>query len=288
VSKIVIFGGEGFIGTALCSLFDKHGIEYAAPTEARLNLTTFHGWADVRNIVQDDDTVIMIAAYTNEKGNSPALTEANIRMAANMVAGLQDRNIAHFVYISSDSVFGKGDAPPFFNTMNEETPIAPDMLYGFMHATREQYFRESIPSEKLTIIRPCAVYGIGDTHNAYGINSFLREAKEKGTITLFGNGEEKRPSIYVGDLVEIIFKAVQEKICGVFNANCGVSWSFKEVAEFIKNTLGNIEILSKQRTIPIFHRYFDNTKLRSTFHAPMVMDVGITKLTEEYKIGKIL
>ena len=36
---------------------------------------------------------------------------------------------------------------------------------------------------KLTILRPCAIYGLNETFFNYGINGFLNEAKTKKTIT---------------------------------------------------------------------------------------------------------
>jgi UDP-glucose 4-epimerase len=278
MSKIVIFGGSGFVGTYLRVLLDNRGMSYVSPSMQEIDLaqTTLATYNAIDEIVDDGDSIIMLAGYTNEYGHPPRLTAENIAMAANLLWGIFGKNISHFVYLSSDSVYGNVTEAPFWEVIDEFTPISPNSLYGFMHATREQFFREHFSSDKLTILRPCVIYGDGDTHNAYGINQFIKDAKEKGEITLFGNGEEYRSSIYVEDMAAIIAKAIEEKISGRFNVNCGVSMTFREIAEFIKQNIEkNIVINSKPRTIPIYHRYFNNTSLVENFFAPRNTEIGI-------------
>jgi UDP-glucose 4-epimerase len=278
---IVIFGGSGFIGTALRTEFVKRKVEYMAPTEEQIDLRYEDSKDKIADMVFDGDTIIMIAAYTKEHGEAYQLTDWNVRMAANMVAAIKDKNIAYFIYISSDSVYGRGE---IFSgkLMNEDNPISPDELYGYMHATREQVFREYVPENKLTIFRPCAIYGVGDTHNAYGVNRFIREAKNANIITLFGDGEEMRSNVHVDDVASIIATAAIKKIHGVFNINTGVACTFKDVANLIKKNMGKrIKIVSKLRTKLITHRFFDNSKLVQTFFAPRISDIGIPQMIKQ-------
>lgn len=276
MSRVVIFGGEGFLGTGLRRLLDKEGVQYVAPDSEEIDLTASGAPDLIRKVLRDGDKVVMIAALTSEHGEAVYLTEANISMAANMIAGMRGVDIGHFVYISSDSVYRRGDEPPFWEEITEKTPLAPDTLYGFMHACREQFFREYFPPQKLTILRPCAVYGMGDTHNAYGINGFVTEAKTAGTITLFGAGEEHRPAVHIDDMVAVMAMAARQKIAGVFNVNCGVSLSFKVMAERIAANAGKIiKIMSKPRNMPVTHRCFDNSALVSNFFAPRKIEEGV-------------
>lgn len=267
---LVILGGHGFIGTALCRRIDALDVGYIAPTIEAIDLLDSDKWPDIRNLIKDGDTLIFIAALTQEHGEACKLTEWNIRMAANMIYSVMGKNIAHCVYLSSDSVYGNPD-----DVITESTPLRPINLYGMMHMIREQMFRERFPN--LTILRPCAVYGLGDTHNAYGINQFIRDAREKGVITLFGDGEEYRSNIHVNDLAKIIAISAIDKIPGTFNANCGEARSFKQLAgEIQKHT--NCDIASKPRTQSVSHRYVYNQKLTDTFFEPRTTDIGIKQL----------
>lgn len=267
MSKVVIFGGSGFVGQALRRQLD---ISYVAPTTQEIDLIKPDAPFAISEMVNDGDTVVMLSVLTQEKGDIQDTTLRNVMMARNLLAGLKDRKLAHFVYVSSDSVYGKA-----WENIDQNTPVCPDTLYGYMHAMREQYFREYFPG--LTILRPCAIYGIGDTHNSYGVNRFIRDAKAKGIITLFGEGEEYRSNIHVDDVAAIIVKAVKEKISGTFNAVSGKSWRFSEIAEFIKNNIDTI-ITHNPRTVPITHRHFNNSSLCENFFIPRSADVGIKEM----------
>ncbi len=273
MGKVVVFGGHGFVGKYLCKLLGQH----VAPTalEVDLSQTTLVTYNAIEELVEDGDSIVMLAGYTNEYGNPNRLTAENIAMAANLLWGISGKEISHFVYMSSDSVYGKKE-PLDRVLVDEAVPLCADSLYAGMHILRERYFMEYFPPEKLTILRPSAIYGSGDTHNAYGINSFVKEAKEKGEVTLFGDGEEYRSCVHVADVAAIIAQALEGKVAGVFNVNCGTSWTFKQVAQCIQRNIGKeIQILSKPRTVPVTHRYFNNNALASAFFQPRLLEDGV-------------
>ena len=257
MSKIVIFGGSGFIGSAFRSALEKRGRDYTAPTLHEINLIGEDAAEQVSRVVDNGDTLVMIAAYTQEHGVAYELTDWNVCMAANVMAGIEGKSLEHCVYISSDSVYGDPD-----EIITEKTPVAPVSLYGHMHVLREAMFRERFAKEKLTILRPCAIYGPKDTHNAYGINQFVRNAINGRPITLFGNGEEMRSNIYIDDVAMLIAKCALEKKPGVFNLNCGEAYSFRNLAEIVvKHTQSDIAIDSRERTLPVRHRFVDSSAL---------------------------
>src|SRR5262249_46280748 len=118
----------------------------------------------------------------------------------------QRTRCAHLVYISSDAVYANGDT-----LIGASTRPAPDTLYGQMHYCRERMVvdvaqRWSCP---LMILRPCALYGPGDTHNSYGPNRFVRTAVETQRIGIFGQGEELRDHLGVEDFVRLLVLAIQ-------------------------------------------------------------------------------
>lgn len=258
MGKTIVFGGDGFIGSALCKVLDNY---YVSPLELTSQMASHH----VRSIINDGDDIVMIAALTAEHGAPYQLTDLNIRMAANVIRGMEGKIVGHIVYVSSDSVYGD-----FSGVMTESTRVCPVSLYGKMHAMREQMFAEAC-GETLTILRPCAVYGHGDTHNAYGINQFMRS----DPIEIFGEGEELRSNVHVDDVAAVIAMAAQERLAGTFNVNCGKAYTFRELAEMFGK-----KIISKRRTQPVTHRLVDNSTLRRYFPAPRSAEVGIRNLLD--------
>ncbi len=274
MSSTILFGASGFVGKSLTPLFDKQGMAYTAHSSASLDLTAPAAVQAVAEQVRDGDTVILLSALTPEKGNAPEMTLRNILMMKHLLAGIQDKAIAQFIYISSDAVY-----PLSADMIDEETPMTAGSLYGQMHVMREQFAREAIPADKLTILRPCAIYGEGDTHNAYGICRFLRQA-EQGEITLFGGGEEYRDHVHVDDVAGIIFAAHRRKVTGTFNIASGKSWRFRELAAAIQQANKNVTIAQKPRAMPITHRHVNIVKLASAFPdcLPRSIEAGLRQL----------
>ena len=60
----------------------------------------------------------------------------------------------------------------------------------------------------LAFLRPTLIYGANDPHNGYGPNRFRRQAAKGETITLFGEGEEKRDHVPVDDVAALVSACV--------------------------------------------------------------------------------
>lgn len=276
MSKLIIFGASGFVGRALAPLLDRGKMEYTALSSKMLDLSSPDAAGKIAGMVQDGDSILMLSAYTPERGDARDLTIKNIQMVRYLLAGIEKRAIRHFVYVSTDAVY-----PLSADIIDEHTPLLPQSLYGHAHAVREQYVRDYIAPEKLTILRPCAIYGEGDSHNAYGISRFLKSAREQGRIELFGGGEEYRDHIHVDDFAAIAFDALSHQVAGTFNAASGKSWRFSEIAAAIASGMGkNIAIVHKPRALPILHRHVDISALRCAFPSRHLRGIGegITQL----------
>lgn len=105
----------------------------------------------------------------------------------------------------------------------------------------------------MAVVRPTLIYGEGDPHNGYGPNQFLRLAREKKPIVLFGEGEERRDHVHVGDVGEIIARVVAHGSTGVVNAVSGRAVSFREIADMLSQKFA-VPVLTRPRTGPMPHR----------------------------------
>ena len=281
--RVVILGAHGFVASHLAAALAHETMMYRAVGSAEVDLTAPGSVIQLRTILRSDDALVITSALTPEHGRGRATFLKNVTMLDNLCACLAQSPCAHIVYLSSDSVYDCRSTP-----ISEETCCESGDLYALSHIVREKLIagacqRRDIP---LTIVRPCAIYGAGDTHNSYGPNRFLRTAGREGKITLFGQGEEERDHVYIDDVTWIIRKLLLYGSTGVINAVSGISLSFKAVAAQVVEAIGTpVEMEHAPRRIPIVHKRFDPAALVQAFPDFLAtpLDTGIRRTLSELK-----
>jgi nucleoside-diphosphate-sugar epimerase len=109
----------------------------------------------------------------------------------------------------------------------------------------------------LTLVRPAAIYGNGDTHNAYGPNRFARQVLDSGEITVFGAGEATRDHVTIHDVAEVIFRAIEDRQARVINVASGQSISFLDLAGLVRDAgpTGGRIVIAGSESSPTFRTY---------------------------------
>ena len=259
-SHVLLIGARGFIGAAVRRRLEVETVPTLALGSADLNLSKTSASDRLAAMVRPDDSVVMLAALTPDKGRDIATLMKNLAMMQAMCSALEKTGCAHLVYFSSDAVYDTT-----VSRVTEDTPASPQDLYGTMHYTREIMAR-SLAGVPVLVLRPTVVYGLDDTHNSYGPNRFRRAAEKDGKITLFGGGEETRDHIHVDDVAALTVRCLFHKSTGTLNVATGISSSFYDIAEITAKEFGNgIEIITTPRANPITHRHYDVTNLIKAF-----------------------
>lgn len=261
--RVVVLGSGGFVGVKLCAALETAGISARGVRSSEINLCLPESADALRGLLQPGDAVVFLSAITPDKGRDAGAMVRNVLMSQHVATALENSPVAHVIYVSSDAVFAE-DLPP----ITESTPAAPNTLYGIMHLARETMLADSLrkKSTPLLILRPCAIYGPGDTHNSYGPNRFLGSARKDRVIKLFGQGEEKRPHLFVNDLVKLLLDVLRRRSVGLVHVAPGESPSFHSVAETVARFADNgtrIEFLP--RSGPVTHKHFDPSLLLRSF-----------------------
>ena len=273
--RVVILGATGFVAGALTRLLEAEA-RPCRPVPAReVDLTAASAVSVLSAILKPSDAVVVCSALTPEHGRDRAAFLKNVAMIDHLCAALAAGPVAHVVYISSDAVYAGHD-----EIITEEAYCETADLYGLAHIVREKMLQAACTSLAIpcAVLRPGAIYGAQDTHNAYGPNRFVRTALAAGRIALFGEGEEQRDHIYVRDVARIIQLSVHQRSAGVLNAVTGVSLTFCEIADTIAGAVGgNVIIENVPRAVPVVHRHFDAAALRTAFPEfhPMPFDAAI-------------
>ena len=86
----------------------------------------------------------------------------------------------------------------------------------------------------ISILRLPGVYGQGDNGRST-INRLVESAIKRKHVIIYGDGEDKRDFIYVGDICKIIGKTLNKKLSIVLNIVTGNSYSIKKIVEMIKS-----------------------------------------------------
>lgn len=258
--RVVLLGARGFIGAALKRQLEADGVPTLAPTSADVDLSDPGATEKLAILLKSSDTVVMLAALTPDKGRDTNTLLKNLAMMQSVCAALNRVGCAHLVYFSSDAVYNAATS-----LITEDTPASPQDLYGAMHHTREVMAR-SIERIPLLILRPTLVYGLDDTHNAYGPNRFRRTAQQEGKITLFGDSEETRDHIHVDDVAKLTMRCIIGKSTGTLNIATGISKSFREIAEMVAGQFNEpIALIAAPRANSVAHRHYDVTNLIKAF-----------------------
>jgi UDP-glucose 4-epimerase len=277
-ARVVILGANGFIPRALASRLAAEKIASVAIGSRQVDLTAPDAGPTLAALLQPGDAVVMAAALTPDKGRDVATLMKNLRMAENLAAAIAAQPVTHLIYLSSDAVYDWRQP-----LISEATPPSPTDLYSTMHLTREQVLAAAATAARVPycVLRPCAVYGPGDTHNSYGPNRFARSATTEGKIKLFGGGEEMRDHVFVDDVAGIVGRTLRHRSTGVLNVVSGTSITFGAVAAAIAGLCRQlVAIESLPRSGPITHRHFDITAVFRAFpdHRPTSLAEGLPLL----------
>lgn len=267
-ARVVVIGAAGFVGGAVAARLEKDGVSVVRAGRKEVDLVAPDAADKLLKIIKPGDAVVAAAAKAPVKDS--AMLVENMIMARAIVRACG--SASHVVNISSDAVYADSDQP-----LTEASCAEPGSLHGAMHLAREVMFRAEVKAP-LAVLRPTLIYGAADPHNGYGPNRFRRLAAEGKEIVLFGEGEERRDHVWIGDVAELVVRVLYRKSKGVLNVATGTVHSFREIAErFSKN------IKTTTRSGPMPHngyRPFDPAGTKKAFP-----DFRYTPLDEGLKRG---
>jgi nucleoside-diphosphate-sugar epimerase len=96
---------------------------------------------------------------------------------------------------------------------------------------------------RTTGLRLTNPYGVRQQmkHARYGlVNWFVRQAMEGRTITIFGDGLQRRDYVYVADIVDALLLTGLAKatVGGVYNVGAGTATTFREMVDVVLGVVG--------------------------------------------------
>jgi len=255
MNKVFVTGGAGYVGAVLVPHLLKEGFEVTVldlmiygehVLQMHNNLNAVKG--DIRNqdllkkLIPGNDAVIHLACISNDPSfeMNPELGKSiNLDAFRPLVDIAKKSNVKRFFYASSSSVYGIKDEP----NVHEEMELEPLTDCSIFKADCEKILAEYQSDDFTTAtIRPATVCGYSPRQRLdVVVNILTNLAYHKREISIFG-GDQLRPNIHIKDMVEaymVLLRAPKEKIAGqIYNAGYE-NQSVKDIAETVKNTVGD-------------------------------------------------
>lgn len=221
--RYLITGGAGFIGANLV----RHLAGPDSDIRVLDNLSSGQKWdlsdldlefieGDIRDksvvdvAVAGVSKVVHLAAHTSvveSVANPEADFEINVRGTLNLLQASVRHGVERFVFASTGGAIVGEATPPVHENM-PPNPISP---YGASKLASEGYCSAYFGSYglKTVSLRFSNVYGPYSYHKGSVIAKFFRQIQRGDPLTVYGDGEQTRDFVFVGDLCRGIASAME-------------------------------------------------------------------------------
>jgi UDP-glucose 4-epimerase len=294
MTKVLVTGGAGFIGSHVAEAFLHRGDEVVAldnlSSGKRANVPA--GVELVELDIRDPGAAELIrrrgfdivshhAAQIDVRVSvtNPRLDAAiNLDGLLNILEACREAGVGRFLFVSSGGVvYGEPELRP----TPETAPKLPASPYGVTKLAGEQYlyYYHTIHGMEYAALRYSNVYGPRqDPHGEAGVVAiFSTRLIEERPLTIFGDGEQTRDYVYVGDVVAanvLLSEASLPKASSLddrgFNVGTGVETSVNRLASVLMEASGRRTGVDygAARAGELRHSSLDAGKLRELGWAP--------------------
>lgn len=255
--KIAIFGGGGFIGSAVADrlLADRHALRiFERPRvepyrrfsgDERVEWVTgdLMSVHDVSVAIDGVDVVVHLVSTTLPKSSNddPVYdVQTNLIATLQLLGAMVAKRIRRIVFISSGgTVYGN----PVYLPIDESHPTDPRVSYGITKLAIEKYLLmyQHLHGVKATILRVANPYGVRQrVETAQGaVAVFLWKAILNEPLEIWGDGSVTRDYVYISDVAEAFARAVEyDGARSVFNICSGIGTSLNELIGMLERVLG--------------------------------------------------
>ncbi len=289
MSKIVVTGGAGFIGSHLSEALLRRGHHVVAldsfddfydPAVKRRNLATALAHerfklvvGDIRDakvvdevISEETDVVVHLAARAGVRPSirRPLLyLDVNVRGTMILLEACRRKPDCRFIFASSSSVYGNNKKIPFAEEDNVDHPISP---YAATKRAGELlcHTYHHLYGMSITVLRLFTVYGPRQRPDL-AIHKFARLIEAGEPIPVFGDRNMMRDFTYVDDIIDGVLRALERcKGYHIFNLGESDPVSVSELIAALEEALGKEAFVEMQDRQPgdVDRTYADLTRAR--------------------------
>lgn len=298
--KVLVLGGNGFLGRNLCHYLVEQGEEVysfdmATPEKKEAGITYIEGdfFDDytLENIVKGMD-VIYHAICTLNPGNSNEKCilgyERDFVQTAKLCSYIRDTDCRMIFFSSGGTVYGNQDVQP----ISEDAVPVPINHYGNLKLCIENTIRtfNFQMKKNMLVARISNPYGPGqDYHKGVGfIDAAIKKSISGESIEIWGDGNNVRDYIFIDDLCKMLYALIDyHGEIEVFNLSSNTGASQNDIVKILKNISADVEVVYKMgRSVDAKKIILDNKRIQSIGNFEMVsLEEGIRRYYEYIKQG---
>jgi UDP-glucose 4-epimerase len=280
--KVLITGGCGFIGSNLIAalasgpdapavrVLDNESLgkrEHIAEFDVDFVNGDIRDADIVRRALNGVDAVVHLAADTRvmDSLENPAYNfDVNVVGSFNLISIMRELGVTRLVNASTGgAIIGEADPP-----VHEEMVPRPLSPYGASKLAVEGYLSSFSAAYGFNAasLRFSNVFGPRSYHKGSVVAAFFKRILEGKPLVVYGDGEQTRDYVYVGDLTGGIIAALAGIRSGVFQLGSGVPTSINALIDAMREVVGadRIEVrYEPHRAGEVLHTWCDVRKARN-------------------------
>ena len=254
--NILITGGLGFIGSHLADELIEKNKATIIDNLSTGNINNLKNLnhenldiikEDIRDVNWDEltlnkDYIFHLAAMASVPLSVEQPVECNdinLNATVKLLNASVKNNVKKIIFSSSSAVYGENKNTP----LKETEPMMPTSAYAASKASCELYLKSFHKSYglKYTALRYFNVFGPRqDKNSQYSavIPNFISALLEGNAPVIYGDGEQTRDFVYVGDIVNANILACKSNYNGVINVASGEKLTINRLYSIISDVLG--------------------------------------------------
>ena len=267
--KVIVTGGDGFVGSHLTKYFRSKGIyviDRNAIGDRSIDVTNFD---ELLSTSDNAKAIVHLAAKTSVDSSFSSPYETyytNLLGTLNLLELTRRKKIAKFLNVST-YVYGQ----PKYLPIDEDHPIDPGSPYNKSKVLAEELckFYSGDFGIDIVTLRPFYLYGSYPRHGSFIYWVIQQMVKQDGTVTLSGTST-KRDFLYISDFMDLINAILCKFPSGynVYNVGYGQSYTLTEVVQIIAKLLKkeiSIRYDNEMRPGDVTDMIADNSKVIKAF-----------------------
>jgi nucleoside-diphosphate-sugar epimerase len=244
----LVTGGAGFIGSHLSRALLARGQKVTVldnlsvgrretiPDGARFLHGDIRDETAVHDALADVDCVFHLAAQVTIRGSFDRFyqdLDTNVMGTARVLRAIDPQRVRWFVLASSMAVYADADRPAPIDERHPTRPLSP---YGIGKLAAEGVAQQILAARGVpfTALRFFNTFGPGQTYTPYVgvITIFVTRLLRGEPALIFGDGEQQRDFVHVGDIVAGAMAAPGREP-GIYNLGTGRGTSLNALADML-------------------------------------------------------